>query len=89
MCVLHSHFGSNHRHDFPVVAGILRLSTKYFADALRVRALEQLSKAWPSTLRDWDTREDLARAYESEHGVDRGHLYPSPVVRCVYSYHVL
>ncbi|KZS99886.1 uncharacterized protein LAESUDRAFT_688821 [Laetiporus sulphureus 93-53] len=72
-------FGKNDREDFCVVSGVLRLSTKYFVDHLREKALAHLRVAWPSTLKGWDAREDLARAYECQSGSHRGHLYPSPV----------
>lgn len=70
-------FGNNDHDDFRVVSGILRLSTKYIIESLRVQALAHLSIAWPDTLKVWDAREDLARAYEMETGA---HLYPSPLV---------
>jgi len=72
-------FGDNGRNDFHVVAGILRLSSKYVIDKLHRKALAHLSIAWPSTLKGWDAREDRARSSESEEGVVRGHLYPSPI----------
>lgn len=73
-------FGDNDRDDYRVVSGILRLATKYLIDKLRRRALDHLSIAWPTTLRGWDTREDVSRAFESETGQPRGLRYPSPIV---------
>jgi hypothetical protein len=73
------HFGNNDQDDFRVVSGILRLSTKYLIDSLRDKAIAHLSKAWPSTLKGWDIREDLARAYEMETGTSGARLYPSPL----------
>ncbi|CAL1715631.1 unnamed protein product [Somion occarium] len=73
-------FGNNDRSDFRVVSGILRLSAKYIIDSLRAKALAHLSEAWPSTLKAWDLREDLARVYELETGTPRGFRYPSPIV---------
>lgn len=73
-------FGDNGREDFKVVAGILRLSSKYMVDSLRTKALTHLTEAWPPTLRGWDAREDRARAYEQDTGSGRGQLYPSPIV---------
>ncbi|KIY53019.1 hypothetical protein FISHEDRAFT_34132 [Fistulina hepatica ATCC 64428] len=76
-------FGNSEQDDFRVVSGILRLSTKYIVDSLRAKALQHLAKAWPTTLREWDAREDLARAYECETAFNpseaRAHLYPSPI----------
>nr|GAT48275.1 predicted protein [Mycena chlorophos] len=72
-------FGNNGREDFAVVAGILRLSTKYLVDHLRDKALAHLSIAWPSTLRGWDAREEIARAFELQTSTSGGHFYPSPI----------
>ncbi|KAK7683331.1 hypothetical protein QCA50_013593 [Cerrena zonata] len=72
-------FGDNGREDFRVVSGLLRLSTKYIVDSLRQRALTHLSEAWPSSLNDWDLREDYARVYELETGASRSFRYPSPI----------
>ncbi|THH19822.1 hypothetical protein EW146_g1429 [Bondarzewia mesenterica] len=72
-------FGSNDCDDFRIVAGILRLSTKYMIDTLRAKAIAHLSIAWPTTLKGWDAREDKARAYELEHTPGCLHLYPSPI----------
>ncbi|KAH8081297.1 hypothetical protein BXZ70DRAFT_632781 [Cristinia sonorae] len=72
-------FGDNGREDFKVVAGILRLSSKYMVDSLRAKALAHLTEAWPPTLKGWDAREDRARSHEQETGAGRGLLYPSPI----------
>ena len=74
-------FGDNNRDDFRVVSGILRLATKYDVEKLRARALAHLMVAWPTSLKAWDQREDVARNYEVETGIPRGMRYPSPVVR--------
>ncbi|KAF8202520.1 hypothetical protein BJ912DRAFT_444693 [Pholiota molesta] len=68
-------FGNNDEDDFRVVSGILRLSTKYLIDSLRAKALAHLSQAWPSDLKTWDAREDLARSFEMEGNPTR---YPHP-----------
>ncbi|KAF9077919.1 hypothetical protein BDP27DRAFT_1207497 [Rhodocollybia butyracea] len=73
------HFGNNDLDDFRVVSGVLRLATKYLVDSLREKAIAHLGIAWPSTLKGWDTREDLARAYEMETGTSGARLYPSPL----------
>lgn len=73
-------FGNNDQDDFRTVSGILRLSTKYMIDSLREKALAHLRIAWPSTLKGWEAREDLARSFEMATGSTGGHLYPSPVV---------
>ncbi|TFK29744.1 hypothetical protein FA15DRAFT_677663 [Coprinopsis marcescibilis] len=71
-------FGNNDYNDFRIVAGILRLATKYIIDELREMALAHLSIAWPSTLKAWDLREDLARSYEIDSAMPGAHLYPHP-----------
>ncbi|KAJ3985974.1 hypothetical protein F5890DRAFT_1408273 [Lentinula detonsa] len=73
------HFGNNDQDDFRVVSGVLRLATKYLVDHLREKAIAHLNIAWPSTLKGWDAREDLARAYEIETGTSGARLYPSPL----------
>ncbi|KAJ7449668.1 hypothetical protein FB451DRAFT_1566972 [Mycena latifolia] len=72
-------FGNNDQEDFRVVSGILRLSTKYIVDSLRTKALAHLCIAWPSTLKGWDAREEVARSFEMETSTSAGHFYPSPV----------
>jgi hypothetical protein len=78
--VASSDFGNNDEEDFRAVAGILRLATKYIIDELREMALAHLSIAWPSTLKAWDLREDLARCHELETACPAGHRYPHPFV---------
>jgi hypothetical protein len=73
-------FGDNSRDDFRVVSGILRLSTKYLIEGLRAKALAHLSIAWPSTLKDWDSREETARSWELDNSSHGGLFYPSPIV---------
>ena len=60
---------------------MLRLSTKYLIeDAIRTKALAHLRMAWPTTLKAWDLREDLARLHELETGQPRGHRFAHPIV---------
>lgn len=77
-----SNFGNNNEDDFRVVAGVLRLSTKYIIESLRTKALSHLSIAWPSTLKAWDLREDQARIYENE-ASSSVYRYPHPLVSTV------
>ncbi|KIY67324.1 hypothetical protein CYLTODRAFT_422661 [Cylindrobasidium torrendii FP15055 ss-10] len=65
-------FGDNGDDDFRVTAGILRLSTKYIIEGLRQKALDHLSRAWPSTLRGWDLREERGQTQLCR-------IYPSPI----------
>ncbi|KAJ7061885.1 hypothetical protein C8F01DRAFT_987358 [Mycena amicta] len=46
--------------DFPVVAGVLRLSSKYLVEHLRQRCMARLEVEWPATLAGWDSREQAA-----------------------------
>ncbi|KAI0373891.1 hypothetical protein BV20DRAFT_1012809 [Pilatotrama ljubarskyi] len=74
------HFTNNDRDDFVAVSGFLRMASKYLMEeAIRMKALEHLRLAWPSTLKGWDAREDVARAHELETGLLRGHRFPSPI----------
>ncbi|KAJ7339266.1 hypothetical protein DFH08DRAFT_1014187 [Mycena albidolilacea] len=47
-------------NDFPAVAAVLRLSTKYLVEHLRQRCMARLEVDWPSTLAAWDQREQAA-----------------------------
>ncbi|KAI0792244.1 hypothetical protein C8Q75DRAFT_805270 [Abortiporus biennis] len=51
-----SYFRPGVKTRFPVIAAVLRLSTKYQASQLRRRAIVALSTAYPSTLSAWDAR---------------------------------
>lgn len=62
--------------DFNIVSGVLRLSHKYMIEPLRIKAIQHLQKAWPSTLEGWDAREELARFYNG----DIGGRFPHPAV---------
>ncbi|KAH7913041.1 hypothetical protein BJ138DRAFT_1146895 [Hygrophoropsis aurantiaca] len=73
-------FGNNYGPaDFQIVSGILRLASKYLVDSLRAKALAHLEIAWPSTLKGWDAREDVARADELQTGPSAASIYPSPI----------
>ena len=51
-----SFFENGQETEFAVVAGILRLSTKYQVPHLRRRAIQHLITAYPTTLQAWDSR---------------------------------
>ncbi|KAM5544471.1 hypothetical protein V8D89_002131 [Ganoderma adspersum] len=73
-------FGSNDRRDFVASSGVLRLSSKYLIEeSTRQKALAHIRTAWPSTLKGWDLREDVARAHEVETAQPRGTRYPHPI----------
>ncbi|KAJ7025402.1 hypothetical protein C8F04DRAFT_1269285 [Mycena alexandri] len=44
----------NSKHDFATLIGVLRIATKYKADALRKRALRPLERIYPPELSEWD-----------------------------------
>jgi hypothetical protein len=54
---LHRYFKKPYANDFPAIAAVLRLSTKYIIENLRQRCLTRLEIDWPSTLIGWDLRE--------------------------------
>ncbi|KIY45882.1 hypothetical protein FISHEDRAFT_60736 [Fistulina hepatica ATCC 64428] len=51
---------SSRANDFPAMAAVLRLSTKYVVEHLRQRCLDRLIHDWPITLAGWDRREQEA-----------------------------
>lgn len=63
------YFKQPRANDFPAIAAVLRLSTKYFVEHLRQRCLERLLRDWPTTLEGWDQR-------ELEATNDQGHYTP-------------
>ena len=66
--------------DFPALAAVLRLSSKYFIEHLRERCAARLAVDWPSTLAGWDARE--ARATQGQRYGPREHYaHPVHVVR--------
>ncbi|KAH7925769.1 hypothetical protein BV22DRAFT_1033574 [Leucogyrophana mollusca] len=73
-----SYFQKSRATDFPAIAGVLRLSTKYFIDHLRQLCIARLEVDWPSTLLGWDRREQEA-TYELGRYVPRD-SYPHPIL---------
>ncbi|KAF8959815.1 hypothetical protein BDZ97DRAFT_1761154 [Flammula alnicola] len=51
------YFKKSRSSDFPAIAAVLRLSSKYLVEHLRQRCLARLDSDWPSTLTGWDIRE--------------------------------
>jgi hypothetical protein len=62
---------------FPIVSGLLRLSTKYHVDRLREEVLRGLSNSWPTTLSQWEARE--ARATDATGVYAPRHALPHPM----------
>ena len=54
--LLYSFFQTGKETEFAVVAGVLRLSTKYDVPHLRQRAITHLTTAYPTSLKGWDNR---------------------------------
>ncbi|KAG7442134.1 uncharacterized protein BT62DRAFT_1079649 [Guyanagaster necrorhizus] len=46
--------------DFACISAVLRLSTKYLFEHLRVQCMARLTQDWPTTLAGWDRREQQA-----------------------------
>jgi len=61
-----------------VLSSVLRLSTKYFIEHLRIQCLARLAHDWPTTLADWDRRE-AAATDESDRYTPRD-AYAHPVL---------
>ncbi|KAH7914875.1 hypothetical protein BJ138DRAFT_1055900, partial [Hygrophoropsis aurantiaca] len=72
------YFQKSRANDFPAIAGVLRLSSKYFIEHLRLRCITRLELDWPSTLLGWDQREQEA-TYELGRYVPRD-AYPHPIL---------
>jgi hypothetical protein len=64
---LYSFFERGLETEFRIVAGILRVSTKYDVQYLRQRAISFLTEAYPSTLDAWDRRELTRKISGIEH----------------------
>ncbi|KZT72000.1 hypothetical protein DAEQUDRAFT_744039 [Daedalea quercina L-15889] len=62
---------------FEVIAGVLRLSSKYLIEHLRIRCVQWLRADWPSTLEGWDRREQQATD-DSKRYTPR-EWYPHPI----------
>ncbi|KAH8081311.1 hypothetical protein BXZ70DRAFT_959759 [Cristinia sonorae] len=66
--------------DFPAIAGVLRLSTKYMIEHLRQRCLVRLTTDWPSTLAGWDAREKVATDKDGRYGPREAYPHPLLVI---------
>ncbi|KAG0698779.1 hypothetical protein DFH29DRAFT_990994 [Suillus ampliporus] len=70
--------------DFVAIAAVLRLSTKYFIEHLRERCIARLAIDWPTSLPQWDRREN--------DGIDSGGRYnpretlPHPILMLKLAY---
>ena len=66
------YFKKSRSSDFPAIAAVLRLSSKYLVEHLRQRCIARLDADWPSNIAGWDLRE---RRSTEDHGryVPRDH----------------
>ena len=76
--VLYSYFPKHHARDFSALSSVLRLSTKYFLEHLRIQCLARLVHDWPTTLAGWDRRE--AAATDASGRYTPRDAYPHPVL---------
>ena len=67
LTIIPNRYFKNRSSDFPVIAAVLRLSTKYLVEHLRQLCLTRLDADWPSTLRGWDFRERKATDERGEY----------------------
>ncbi|KAK0200421.1 hypothetical protein DFS33DRAFT_1266808 [Desarmillaria ectypa] len=54
------YFMKTSAEDFACISAVLRLSTKYLVEHLRVQCMTRLTQSWPTTLAGWDHREQQA-----------------------------
>jgi hypothetical protein len=65
-----------------LVAGPLKLATKYQVDDLRARIITQLELDWPTTLDSWEKREDYMQKNRSgDDSASDIRAHPEPVIR--------
>ncbi|KAF7314478.1 hypothetical protein MKEN_00920800 [Mycena kentingensis (nom. inval.)] len=73
-------FSNNSLSDWYYLAGILRLSTKYFINKLRLQAIEYLSRTWSYTLKGHDDMVDFALRSPSVDGLSYPYVHPLHVL---------
>ncbi|EMD38779.1 hypothetical protein CERSUDRAFT_151409 [Gelatoporia subvermispora B] len=72
------YFKKSSAHDFPAIAAVLRLSTKYLIEHLRQRCLLRLETDWPTSLLGWDYRE--RQATDSTGRYNPRDSFPHPIL---------
>ncbi|KAK2467460.1 hypothetical protein APHAL10511_000315 [Amanita phalloides] len=75
------YFKIPHANDFPALAAVLRLSTKYFVEHLRQHCLARLDLDWPGTLAGWDFREAAATDEQGRYVPRMSCAHPILVIR--------
>ncbi|KAF7365044.1 BTB domain-containing protein [Mycena venus] len=73
-------FSNEKLEDFYYLAGILRLSTKYFIARLRVQAIQHLTQTWPYTLKGHDEMVEAALKAPLIEGISYPRMHPLHVV---------
>ncbi|KAJ6525297.1 hypothetical protein DFH09DRAFT_936812, partial [Mycena vulgaris] len=73
-------FANGKIEDFFYLAGILRLSTKYFIAKLRVQAIQHLTQTWSYTLKGHDDMVDAALRSPLVDGLSYPRVHPLHVV---------
>lgn len=68
-------------NDFMAIAGVLRLSCKYFVEHLRERCMLRLHHDWPSTLAAWDQREQEATDVVGRYTPRESYPHPALVIQ--------
>jgi len=76
-------FYNRNLEDFFHLAGILRLSTKYFIDHLRIKAIRHLAKTWSYTLQGHDQMVTLALKSPSVDNLSYPYVHPLHVLNLV------
>ncbi|KAF8915269.1 hypothetical protein CPB85DRAFT_1251692 [Mucidula mucida] len=75
------YFTNPRKNDFPIVAAVVRLSTKYLVDPLRIRSIARLEIDYPPTLEAWDYREQSAVDDEGLYSPRHIYAHPIPVIQ--------
>ena len=74
--ILYSYFPKPHARNFSALSSVLRLSTKYFVEHLRIQCLARLAHDWPTTLADWDRREAAATDVSGRYAPRDAYAHP-------------
>jgi len=79
-----ANFHNRNFEDFAYLAGILRLSTKYFIGHLRTQAIRFLTETWPCTLKGIDTMVTKALLTPSSNGLTYPYVHPLHVLNLAH-----
>lgn len=76
----YSAFAQRSAEDFFLLAGILRLASKYFIPSLRLQAIRYLTQTWAHTLRGHDTMVSTALSSPEIDGMTYPYVHPLHVL---------